>query len=299
MKRFVLFFVLLITIIIVNPVVCFAQPPIQVYLDNQKIDFANPPIIENGITFVEFRPIFEKLGLNVKWYQATQSVVGNNQTLNIELQIGSNIATINGEERVMSVYPKIFNGYTIVPLRFVSEATGKTVNWDEAKRRISICTNNTNQSVAEVQEYGSIKGTITYQYNKFIGSRGDVGAMVVLIKRDLAPGSAHYDFKTGRTGKLTSIINNSVYRVAVDGYGHYEINNIPSGDYIIIINSCEAWDYSQVIDPGFASLVKPYFDDTYDDFVKNHTCLRKHIVDTISIEPNTTVNYNYDFGFSE
>jgi len=118
-----------------------AQQPIQVYVDGKRINFNNEPIIENGTTLVEFRPIFESLGLVVGWEGETNMITGYSDWLSLRLYIGSKKAIVNGRTRELPLAPQFIKGYTMIPLRFISEATDKSVKWDEQNRTINILTN--------------------------------------------------------------------------------------------------------------------------------------------------------------
>jgi hypothetical protein len=60
----------------------------------------------------------------------------------IELWIGENIAKVNGEDVMLdedpSIRPFIKNSRTVVPIRFISEALGFEVNWNEETKEITI-----------------------------------------------------------------------------------------------------------------------------------------------------------------
>jgi hypothetical protein len=113
--------------------------PIQVYLEGgSKVAFDAEPVIEDGSTLVQFRPIFEKLGLTVDWNGDTQTVTGTGKDVELKLQIGSNAAFVNGKEVKLAVAPRIVNDHTFVPLRFVGEASGLEVGWDGYNRNIVI-----------------------------------------------------------------------------------------------------------------------------------------------------------------
>lgn len=102
-----------------------------VKLDGDQINFAVQPEILNGTTLVQFRPIFEKLGLKIVWDGETQTITGTNEKTQIQLIIGQKDATVNGKKIELAEAPKIVNGNTLVPLRFVGESSGRTVIWDE------------------------------------------------------------------------------------------------------------------------------------------------------------------------
>lgn len=120
------------------PLQVSAQEHIPVWIDGQKVNFTNNPIIKNGTTLVEFRPIFEQFNLQISWNGKTQTVTGTNKELTIQLTIGSNAVLVNGAQQELLVAPIIINNRTLVPIRFVSESTGRLVDWDPKTKSIHI-----------------------------------------------------------------------------------------------------------------------------------------------------------------
>lgn len=108
-----------------------------VYVDGDKVHFNNNPVIIDGMTFVEFRPIFEKLGLNVKWDQSTRTIYSQQEGLNIKMQIGNKTITKNYTDYIYDA-PRILYGNTFVPLRAVSELANKNIRWDKTSRIVYI-----------------------------------------------------------------------------------------------------------------------------------------------------------------
>ena len=47
-------------------------------------------------------------------------------------------AYINGMEYILDSPPKILNGRTLVPVRFIGEAIGKNVSWSSKDRTVII-----------------------------------------------------------------------------------------------------------------------------------------------------------------
>lgn len=127
---------LIIPVFSVN--VALAEKPIKVFVDNDKVNFGVDPIVESGVTLVEFRPIFEKLGLSIGWSGDTQTVTGAKQGLEIKLNIGNREAFIDGNSKRLRLSPRIIRGRTFIPLRFVGEASGAKVTWMEEGRNIII-----------------------------------------------------------------------------------------------------------------------------------------------------------------
>jgi outer membrane protein assembly factor BamB len=64
--------------------------------------------------------------------------VQTEDSIAIKLQVDSKKATINGQERDLDVPATIAKGRTMVPLRFISEAFGCSVEWDKDTQRIGI-----------------------------------------------------------------------------------------------------------------------------------------------------------------
>ena len=103
------------------------------------------PIILSGWnrTLVPIRAIVEKLGATVEWNDKDKIVTIRMESKLIKLQIGNNIAEVNGKKVPIDdtnplVKPIIMNDRTMVPLRFVAEQIGCTVNWDSGTRKITI-----------------------------------------------------------------------------------------------------------------------------------------------------------------
>jgi hypothetical protein len=150
----IIVFSLLATVGVVSPL--FAQDkPIQVYIDDVKINFTNSPILEHGRTLVEFRPIFDHLGFLISWDDVTKTITGEKEGLKITLKLNSNIAYINGAFKQLDVTPKVINGRTMIPLRFVSEASGGAVEWDSETQTVYIFFN-----IDEYLQYAAIRDDI-------------------------------------------------------------------------------------------------------------------------------------------
>ncbi|PYI51510.1 copper amine oxidase N-terminal domain-containing protein [Paenibacillus flagellatus] len=115
-----------------------AEPDISVYAEGRPIRFETPPLMLGDTTMVPFRPVFEALGLKVQWDADTQTVTGTGDALMIRLQIGSAQADINGAVKRMPLAPRLVGSTAYVPLRFVGEATGREVVWNEEGPTVTI-----------------------------------------------------------------------------------------------------------------------------------------------------------------
>ncbi len=102
------------------------------------------PMIHENRTFLPIRFIVEPLGGTVKWNQAEQKITILQGDTTIELWIGNNMAKINGVSTMIDkdnadIRPMIVEpGRTMLPMRFIAEALGCTVDWDELTQKIIV-----------------------------------------------------------------------------------------------------------------------------------------------------------------
>lgn len=124
----VLTLIFFIGFITVKP--CQAGVDIQVKVDGERLSMKDTkPILENDRILVPMRIIFEKLNAKVYWDQDSQTVTAQLGDNNIKLTINKKEALKNGQEILLDTSPRLINGTTMVPLRFVAEALGSQANW--------------------------------------------------------------------------------------------------------------------------------------------------------------------------
>ena len=103
---------------------------VTVLLNGVQQNYEQPAIIKNGRTLVPMRPVFEALGASVDFNQITNEITAIKEDRTITLTIGSQHADVNGSYIELETEVQNINGKTMVPLRFVSESMGATVEWD-------------------------------------------------------------------------------------------------------------------------------------------------------------------------
>lgn len=116
-----------------------AQAGISVTINGQAVQFPGQgPQMVNGRVLVPLRGVFENLGAHVEWHPDRHEVVAARGQASVDLQIGNPSATVNGQEVRLDVPAQIVNGSTMVPIRFVSEAIGAQVRWNQAEQLVII-----------------------------------------------------------------------------------------------------------------------------------------------------------------
>lgn len=89
------------------------------------------PMLLGARIFVPLRAIFEGLGATVEWEEETETITGTKNDKVVVLTIGSETATINDTQVTLDAVPVVIDGRTLVPVRFIAESLGATVEWDE------------------------------------------------------------------------------------------------------------------------------------------------------------------------
>lgn len=109
---------------------------VSVIVDGQSMSFDQPPIIQTGRVFVPLRGIFERLGASVVYANGQINATGRGRT--VSLRIGSTQATVDGQPTTLDVAPFIVGQRTLVPLRFIAQSLGASVNWNDGTSTVTI-----------------------------------------------------------------------------------------------------------------------------------------------------------------
>jgi len=151
MKRlcriFVSVIVLAATVLFTASAVLAAEN-VSIFVNGVEIQDEIVPVIIDGWTMVPVRTVTEAMGCSVEW-------IGEYQQVLVYMPDGSPLMSMRIDEPVATVHsidengkhtgvvratvespPVIINGKTFVPLRFISEAMGYSINWVESTRSI-------------------------------------------------------------------------------------------------------------------------------------------------------------------
>ncbi len=155
----------------------------KIFIDGKPVQFNKDlgyPIVENGRTLVPIRIISENMGYNVEWENKEQKLTITDTKTTIEFKIGETTALVNGKRVPMDTREdengksvpvdtkaQLVGSRTYVPIRFISENMGATVDWKiEGKTLyVYIVRPGTTPTTPNV---GTIPGTADYSENGYI-----------------------------------------------------------------------------------------------------------------------------------
>jgi hypothetical protein len=119
------------------------QAPIKIFLDGSTLETDVDPVLKEGRTLVPFRAIGEALMAQVDWDESARKVTLTLGDKTVQLVIGDSTAYVNGNARTLDVPAMLVENRTLVPLRFISESLGASVQWSGELRRVDITTTTT------------------------------------------------------------------------------------------------------------------------------------------------------------
>ena len=99
------------------------------------------PYVKNNRTFLPVRYVGYALGVtpsNILWDNSNGTVTIIKGDRVVQVQIKSKVMLINGAKVVMDVAPELKDGRTMLPFRWIAQALGASVEWDEATQTVTL-----------------------------------------------------------------------------------------------------------------------------------------------------------------
>lgn len=120
-----------------------AYSNVIVIKDGQTQDIRVNVLAEDGCVFAPIRPIFNLMNAKITWDGARKQIRSSAMG-NIVLSIGSNFVMKGGSngvaDYVLEGYPRIYEGSTMVPLKFLQDALNIKVSYAEASNTLVVVT---------------------------------------------------------------------------------------------------------------------------------------------------------------
>lgn len=117
---------------------------VGMYSDGVELDVDVPAMVIDGTTLVPIRFVGDLFGATISWDSDLKEAIVQTEDMVIILDVGSDYAIVNNEKVELStgvsVELVVYDGIarTLVPLRFVSETLGATVNYDGTTHTVDI-----------------------------------------------------------------------------------------------------------------------------------------------------------------
>ncbi len=110
----------------------------EIFDGKEMLETDSPVLIKDSRTLTTARCVAEALGANVEWDDSTKTVTISKDSTTAKLTIGSDKAYINDKETTLDVAAQIIDSRTYTPARFVAEALGYSVDWDDNSKTVII-----------------------------------------------------------------------------------------------------------------------------------------------------------------
>jgi len=109
-----------------------------IMLDGRRLPADVPAAVVDGHVLVPLRDVFERFGAAVELDDANQMAVATLRGVTVKVSLRSPDAWINNEHRTLETGTREIAGRILVPLRFIAQALGVSVDYDAASNTIVI-----------------------------------------------------------------------------------------------------------------------------------------------------------------
>jgi hypothetical protein len=239
-KLFVLALAVFITAVLAAPSVA-GMPAVHriifvIGLNNYTVDGLEQNMdaaafLENGRTYVPVRFMANSLGMadgEISWDGASQTVTLTPRDYNqaaVVMRVGSNDLVAGGKSMIMDVTPLLKKGRVYLPARFVAEAFGYEVGWNELTQAVLI------GPPGALPEPPTPMWQIKYEQRDVATSYGALHANLIFVNMnnprvEIKPVLA--EDRVGKSEELASIASRSGAVAAINGtyFNAYDQNDL-------------------------------------------------------------------------
>jgi len=180
-------------------------------VDGKTINCEVPPIVFDDYSVVPARDVFEAMGATVDWNAVNQKVTVKYDDTKVEVFINKRAVKVNNVEKTAPIPAKLINGKTMIPVRFVSEALGFSVDFDSSTDTILITTKTTTQK-PEVTNPAAPKPTYGITLTAYTYSKKDD---VVTAVFTFSQGVKHSAFMLKEPARLVVDTENTKFPITL------------------------------------------------------------------------------------
>lgn len=116
-----------------------ASGGIKIVVDDKTVAFGDQqPLKQQARVLAPVYGVAEMLGADLEWDSAARTATLTKDNNVIVLTIGSSVAYVNEEVVELDVPAQIINARTVVPVRFLAEALGMNVKWEQTTSTVTM-----------------------------------------------------------------------------------------------------------------------------------------------------------------
>ena len=132
-------------------------------------------VVGDGTTMIRARVVTEALGCTVTWDDAEQEVVISNDSIWFAMKIGSTeVFDAQGNKYELPEAPILYNDeVSMMPVRFISEQMGMTVEWDQTTSTVFVNSENAYKNIENSPVYHKAQFENNLAQLKNLNAAGD------------------------------------------------------------------------------------------------------------------------------
>ncbi|HXN09359.1 MAG TPA: copper amine oxidase N-terminal domain-containing protein, partial [Candidatus Acidoferrales bacterium] len=111
-----------------------------IVIDGSRLPADVPALASGDHVLVPLRGVFERLGAHVSYDASSRAAAATLGSTIVQVAVGSRTAWVNGSRRTLDVEPREVAGRIMIPLRFVAESLGVSVDYDGPSDTVVIVT---------------------------------------------------------------------------------------------------------------------------------------------------------------
>jgi len=108
----------------------------KLILDGKVLEPRVPPVVMDNYVLVPVRIATENLGFKVDYIKAANQVKVTNGSKQLVMTLDQSTAYVNGEAKTMDMPPTVQSNTTLIPIRFLSNALGIDIVWDNVSKSV-------------------------------------------------------------------------------------------------------------------------------------------------------------------
>jgi len=206
----------------------FADAP-TIVVDGYSVQTDVPPVVIDGHVLVPLRGVFERFGAHVDYDAADNAAIAQRGGTTVKVVVDDPVGWVNGARVALETPPREIAGRVEVPLRFVAQALGVSVDYDASSNEVVIVSGVTPGNFVAAgpgtPPYASASLASNY------GASGTTGTPPSVEGQQPSPNAligTDYPQIYARLGGGSSAVDPATVRVIVDGVDVTDLSTVSS-----------------------------------------------------------------------